>query len=128
MQVNLKAHAHCIPVSTSGAIFQMELSDCQQGSHQLLNSPGSLGDTTIMHAGAWRCQLPHIASGNGTPPPPPPPPPAISGAMNWSHTCPYTIYGTIHPHLAAPTYGALSPTTYPSLHVSGVFSSWLLPC
>ena len=34
---------HCIPVSTSGAIFQMELSDCQQGSHQLLNSPGSLG-------------------------------------------------------------------------------------
>ena len=50
-------------------------------------------------------------------------PPQFQGAMKWIHTCP-TVYGTIHPHLAAPTYGALSPTTYmyPSLQVSAAFS------
>ena len=112
---------HCIPVSTSGAIFQMELSDCQQGSHQLLNSLGSLGgphnnecwcmETSAASNCKWKWH---------------PPPPTISGAMNWSHTCPYTIYGTIHPHLAALTYGALSPTTYPSLQVSAAFSAFSL--
>ena len=103
MQMNLKTHTafQLAPVET----FQMEVSDCQQGSHQLLNFLGSLGDTTIMHAGAWS----HTVSGNGT-------------YRNFREP----IYGTIHPHLAARTYGALSPTTYPSLHVSAAFSAFSL--
>ena len=77
---------HCIPVSISGAIFQMELSDCQQGSHQLLNSPGSLGGPTIMHTGGWS----HTASGNGTP--------HNFREPRTGATHAPTIYGTIHPH------------------------------
>ena len=108
---------HCIPVSTSEAIFQMELSDCQQGSYQLLNSPGSLGGPTIMHTGAWRRQA-CTASGNGTP--------HNFREPRTGATHAPTIYGTIHPHLAAPTYDTLSPTTYSSLQVSAAFSAFSL--
>ena len=63
---------HCIPVSTSGAIFQMELSDCQQGSHQLLNSLGSLGGPH--NNGCW-CMETSAASNRKWKWHPPPPPP-----------------------------------------------------
>ena len=81
---------HCIPVSTIGAIFQMELSDCQQESHQLLNSPGSLGGPTIMHTGGWS----HTASGNGTP--------HNFREPRTGATHAPTIYGTISPSLSSP--------------------------
>ena len=52
------------PVITSGAIIEMESSDCQRGIHQLLKPlQGHWGAPTIKHAGAWS----HTASGNGTP-------------------------------------------------------------
>ena len=51
IQVNLKK-AHTAFQLAPVEPLQIELSDCQQGSHQLLNTPGPLGGPKIMHAGA----------------------------------------------------------------------------
>ena len=87
----------------------MELLDCQQESHKLLNSPGSLGAPTIMHARAWRCQASHCKWNCH--------PPTISGEpCVWNYS----------PSLSSPTYRTLSPTTYPSLQVSAALSAFSL--
>ena len=79
---------HCIPVEP----LQMELSDFQQGNHQLLNSLESLGAPTIMHAGAWRRQASHCKWKWH--------PPQFQGAINWSHTCPHYLWNQQPPHMA----------------------------
>ena len=104
MQVNLKAHTAFQLAQVEP--LQMELSDCQQGSHQLLNFPtGVIGGP---HNNAYWCM-------------------ETSGLTLQVEMAPPTISGShdMHP-LSAPTYGALSPTTHPSMQVSAAFSAFSL--
>ena len=117
MQVNLKAHT-ALQLAPVEPYFRWSYQTAsREATSCSVNSLGSLGGPTIMHDGAWRRQASHCKWKWH--------PPQFLGAMNWSTHAP-TIYGTIHPHLAAPPYGALSPTTYPSLQVSTAFSAFTL--